>query len=353
MTAPARGPRGGTSRRPGRVAAAAVPSLALALLGGACASTSIPESLPGPTTTTTAAPPPAPVPQDPACNDGNVTQSLRPDEAAEESLATRAFPSGSYMAEIRDRGRLRVGVDTSTILFSSVNPQTGLFEGFDVEIARELAAALLGSRDAIEFVAIPYSARVDVLADGVVDMVVDTFTINCVREDRIDFSTQYFTSSQKLLVRVDDPSTGIADFGDRRVCAAAGSTSADNLRALPEPRPRVVEVTDQADCLVLLQQGQVEGISTDDTILAGMQAQDPNVRIVGDAFSAEPYGIGLPPNRPEYVRFVNAALEQVRSSGRWTELYEQWLSGLPGSNQPPAAAYEDPLPIDRLSTGGT
>jgi len=329
------------SGRTGRAVVAGVAGVVLALLAGACASTSIPESLPGPVTTTTAPPPPASVPQDPACTDGNVIQSLRPDAAAEEALDTRDFPAGSYMSAIRERGRLRVGVDTSTILFSSVNPQTGQVEGFDVEIAREMAAALFGAGDAIEFVAIPYSARVDALAEGTVDMVVDTFTINCVREDRIDFSTQYFTSSQKLLVRVDDPSTGIADFGGRRVCAAAGSTSADNLRALPAPAPRVVEVTDQADCLVLLQQGQVEGISTDDTILAGMQAQDPNVRIVGDAFSAEPYGIGLPPNHPEYVRFVNAALEQVRSSGRWTELYDAWLSALPGTNQPPSAAYEE------------
>jgi polar amino acid transport system substrate-binding protein len=341
MTAAAGSPPGRARNRAGRTVAAGAAALVLTLLAAACASTSIPESLPGPVTTTTAPPPPAPVPQDPACTDGNVTQSLRPDAAAEEALDTRDFPAGSYMAAIRERGRLRVGVDTSTILFSSVNPQTGQVEGFDVEIAREMAAALFGAGDAIEFVAIAYSARVDALAEGTVDMVVDTFTINCVREDRIDFSTQYFTSSQKLLVRVDDPSTGIADFGGRRVCAAAGSTSADNLRALPAPAPRVVEVTDQADCLVLLQQGQVEGISTDDTILAGMQAQDPNVRIVGDAFSAEPYGIGLPPNHPEYVRFVNAALEQVRSSGRWTELYDEWLSGLPGPNQPPPAAYED------------
>ena len=323
-----------------RGAGLAAIALTSALLAGACAA-DVPESLPGPTTTTTEPPSPAAEAQDPTCTPDNVTQSLRPDAAADQALATRTFPAGSYMQTIRDRGRLRVGVDTSTILFSSVNPRSGDFEGFDVEIAREMALALLGSRDAVQLVAIPYSARVDVLAEGQVDMVVDTFTINCVRDDRIDFSSQYFESTQKLLVRVDDPSTGIADFGGRRVCAAAGSTSADNLRALPAPAPRVVEVTDQADCLVLLQQGQVEGISTDDTILAGMQAQDPNVRIVGDAFSAEPYGIGLPPNHPEYVRFVNAALEQVRSSGRWTELYDEWLSGLPGPNQPPPAAYED------------
>ena len=53
-----------------------------------------------------------------------------------------------------------------------------------------VAAALFGSPDAIELVAIPYSDRVDVLADGTVDMVVDTFTINCVRDDRIDIRVE-------------------------------------------------------------------------------------------------------------------------------------------------------------------
>jgi polar amino acid transport system substrate-binding protein len=102
-------------------------------------------------------------------------------------------------------------------------------------------------------------------------------------------------------------------------------------------------VTDQADCLVLMQQGQVDAISTDDTILAGMVAQDRNVGIVGRPFSDEPYGIGLPPDHPEMVRFVNAVLDQVRASGTWNDLYEEWLVDLlPGGNiAPPAARYED------------
>jgi polar amino acid transport system substrate-binding protein len=313
----------------------------------------VPESLADAATTTTEPPAPAAEPQDPGCTDGvdgNVVESLRPDAAAADALATRSFPAGSYMAEIQARGRLRVGVDTSTHLFSSVNPRTGGFEGFDIDIAREMAAAIFGDPAAIELVAIPYSQRVAMLApDGggppAVDMVVDTFTINCVREDSIDFSSQYFMSTQKLLVRRDRDVAGIEDLGpEDRVCAAANSTSIEKLASLPEPRPVAVPVRDNSDCLVLLQQGRVDGISTDDTILAGMAAQDPNVHIVGDPFGDEPYGIGLPPGHPEYVRFVNAALEQVRSSGRWVELYDRWLAeDLPSETggQPPAARYED------------
>jgi polar amino acid transport system substrate-binding protein len=329
--------------RPGRTATVRAGALlaALGLVAGACSRTDVPESLAGPTTSTTA--PAAPRPDTPGCDPETVTQSLRPDAAAVAAAETGDIPPGSYMAEIRDRGRLRVGVDTSTLQFSSVDPSTGEFEGFDIDIATEIAIALFGSPDAVEFVAIPYSERVNVLTgDNQVDIVVDTFTINCARDAEIDFSSQYFASYQKLLVRIDDDADAIEDLADRRVCAAAGSTSIENILLLEEPRPEAVGVINQADCLVLIQQGQVDAISTDDTILAGMVAQDPNLQVVGDGFSEEPYGVGLPPDRPEFVRYVNAVLEQVRSSGRWTDLYDQWLFDLLDVDaDPPPAQYRD------------
>jgi polar amino acid transport system substrate-binding protein len=315
----------------------------------ACSQTDVPESLPGPTTATTAAPEPTP-PAPAGCTEEDVVESVQPPDEPEVT-------PGSYMQSIVDRGRLRVGVDTSTLQFSIVDPTTGAFEGFDVEIAREVAEALFGEgTDAIEFVAIPYSERVNVLAttddEGVplVDLVADTFTINCRRDEEIDFSSEYYTSEQKLLVPAGLPGdTTVQSLGDELgrtpvVCAAAGSTSVDNLNAL-EPAPEVLAVPDQADCLVAIQQGRVDAISTDDTILAGMVVQDPTLQVVGEGFSAEPYGLGLPPDEPEWVAYVNAVLEDVRSNGRWVELFDTWLRrplGIPADAAvtPPAARYD-------------
>jgi polar amino acid transport system substrate-binding protein len=310
--------------------------VALGLAVG-CTQTDVPESLPRPTTPTTAAPAePAPAPA--GCSEDTVTQSLRPDGPP----ATGEVDPGSYMATIRARGRLRVGVDTSTLLFSSVNPRTGGFEGFDIEIAEEVSTALFGTPDAIEFVAIPKSERVDVLlGDDPVDLVADTFTINCARAAEIDFSSVYFTSHQKLLVRTDEPATSVDELADDdKVCAPAGSTSLRNLEALPDP-PDVVAPRSQGECLVKLQQGEVAAVSTDDTILAGMVAQDPNLHIVGEPFSDEPYGLGLPPDRPEWVRYVNAVLEDVIASGRWSELYDELFLDRMGEADPPVAVYQD------------
>lgn len=314
---------------------------AAALVAAGCAHVGVPTALPGPTTTTgagssTTAP-------GPEC--GNPVASLRPTGPANSTVL-----AGSYMADLRRRGTMRVGVSVDTLLFGSVDPFSGLFVGFDNDVVREVAARLYGVEveraDAhITWVAIPNSERVDALVDGRVDMVAETFTINCRRRLKVDFSSEYFTSGQRILVRADSPARRLEELGGQKVCAASGSTSIDNIAAAaqrlsdPTKRPVPYPVPAQADCLVALQQGRVTAVSTDDTILAGMAAQDPNVRIVGPAISAEPYGLGLPKGHDEWVRYVNSVLEDLRGNRRWSQIYERWLAKLGPTPTPPSATY--------------
>ena len=106
-------------------------------------------------------------------------------------------------------------------------------------------------------------------------------TINCERWQQIDFSSQYFDAGQKVLVRTDSKATGIADLDGKRMCAANGSTNIDNLKNYP--KIKVVPVDDISDCMVLFQQGTVDSVTGDDTVLAGFVAQDPYAKIVGAA----------------------------------------------------------------------
>jgi polar amino acid transport system substrate-binding protein len=78
-------------------------------------------------------------------------------------------------------------------------------------------------------------------------------------------------------------------------------------------------------CLVLFQQGRVDAITGDDTVLAGLAAQDPYARVVGRAFSAEPYGVGVSQDHVDLVRFVNGVLQQMRTDGRLAKSYDRWL----------------------------
>jgi polar amino acid transport system substrate-binding protein len=262
--------------------------------------------------------------------------SLRPSGALPRP---GAMPAGSTMAAIAARGRLIAGVSQNTYLFGFRDSSTGEIKGFDVDIIKEIATAIFGDwRNHVQFVAITSAQRIPYVAEGKVDVVASTMTMNCARWEQVSFSSQYFDAQQMVLVPKDSTVTGIGDLGGKKVCAAAGSTSIQNIAAAAS-KPIPVAVSDWTDCLVLLQQGQVDAISTDNTILAGLAAQDPTTHLVGAGFSSEPYGLAMSQQVPDLVRFVNGVLEETRSSGRWTTLFRS--NNLLGPDTPPPARYKD------------
>jgi polar amino acid transport system substrate-binding protein len=251
------------------------------------------------------------------------------------------MPAGSTMAKIVQRGRLVVGVSQNAYLFGYRDSTTGDLVGFDIDIAREMARAMFGDPARIQFRAITTADRIPTIRSGAVDLVVRQTTMTCQRWQDVSFSSEYYSASQRVLVPTNSPVTNVADLAGRKVCAAAGSTSIANIAAkLPGALP--VAGVDASDCLVMLQQGQIDAISTDDAILAGFAAQDPNTRLVqGPAISAEPYGIMVAKESPDLVRFVNGVLERMRSDGTWAAIYRKWLSSLGTTPAPPVAKYQD------------
>lgn len=269
-------------------------------------------------------------------DDCNQEASLRPGPLPEPG----AMPAGSTMAAIAERGRLIVGVDQNQYLFGYRNPFTGQLEGFDIDIARQLARAIFGDPDRIQFRVVAGSEREAVLQSGDVDVVVRTYSINCERKSKVAFSTVYFYADQKILVRRDSEIRSAADLSGKRACAVSGTTSAAKLYGL-DPRPTVLGAPTWTDCLVMLQQGQIDAIGTDGVVLAGLAAQDPNVVVVGPNISVEPYGVGVKKENVDLVRFVNGVLERMRDNGTWEALYNAHLRSFGPSPGPPSARYQD------------
>jgi polar amino acid transport system substrate-binding protein len=252
-----------------------------------------------------------------------------------------AMPPGSTMATIAERGRLIVGVDQNTKFFGSRNPASGQPEGFDIDLAREIARHIFGDPNLIKFQVVDASQREKALQSGLVDLVVRTYTITCARKDIVDFSTVYYYAHQKILAAKGSGIHSAADLSGKRVCAVSGTTSLSRLFAL-NPRPTLLEVSTWTDCLVLFQQGQVDAISTDDVVLAGLEAQDHlNVEVVGENMSVEPYGVGVNKENSDLVQFVNGVLEQMRDDGTWERLYDAHLRSFGPSPGPPKARYRD------------
>lgn len=267
---------------------------------------------------------------------GDREASLRPGPLP----APGAMPPGSTMAAIADRGRLIVGVDQNTNLFGYRNPATGQLEGFDIDVAREIARSIFGDPNRIDLRVVEAGQRESALETGEVDLVARTYSITCERKKVVAFSTTYFNAVQRILALKGSGIDSAAKLVGKRVCAVKGTTSLAALLAL-DPRPTVTSVTSWTDCLVMLQQGQVDAISTDDVVLTGLARQDPNVEVVGGSIAVEPYGIGVKKENTDLVRFVNGVLDRMRDDGTWQRLYDANLRSIGQAPDPPTPRYQD------------
>jgi polar amino acid transport system substrate-binding protein len=263
------------------------------------------------------------------CNPKNAVDSLRP-------LGPPQVTPGSFMATIRHSGHLIAGVTQSTYPFGFYNPLDGKTEGFEIDILHAIAKAIFGNPNQIEFRAISDAQREPEIQSGAVDIVAHTMTILCSRLKKVDFSSVYFVAGAQVLVLKNSRAKSLADLGGKKVCATATSDSLGYIKAARHPIPFVA--ANFTDCLMRLQQGDVAAISTDNAILAGLAAQDPWTKIVGRPFTSEPYGLAISKKHADFVRFVNAVLQQMRTDGQWAADYRHWIR--PPVPAPPPAQYK-------------
>ncbi|MGA8258021.1 MAG: glutamate ABC transporter substrate-binding protein, partial [Nocardioides sp.] len=218
------------------------------------------------------------------------------------------------------------GVAADTYLLGSRNPATGRIEGFDIDMVDAIAAKIFGTAtNRVELKVITAAERIPQLQSGDIDIVARNMTVNCSRWQQIAFSQIYYDAGQKVLVGKDAGIRTVKDLDGKRICAPAGTTSIENIQVIA---PRAIPVTagDNSECMVLFQNGEADGVSTDDTVLAGLAAQDPYAIVLDTEFlTEEPYGIGVNAEDVDLVQLINATLEDMRDDGRWQRSYETWL----------------------------
>jgi polar amino acid transport system substrate-binding protein len=265
----------------------------------------------------------------------NATQSYDP----LPSLPPTSSITNARMREIISRGHLVVGVSADTNLFAARDPFTGKIQGFDIDIARAVAQSLFGSPDKIQLRVITAADRIPLLEKREVDMVVRNMTMTCDRWTRIAFSAEYYHSGQKVLVAKGSTAQTLEDLKGKRVCAPTGTSSLEKL--LSVKGPIAVTAPNHTGCLVLFQQGKADAITGDDTVLAGLAAQDPYTVVTkAPPITAEPYGIGFNKDDRYFASYVNVVLDGMKADGRWKAIYTKWLAGPLGpAPAPPVSVY--------------
>jgi len=193
-----------------------------------------------------------------------------------------------------ERDGVVVGVKEDQPGLGYLDVTTGERTGFDIDIARWIAASLGFDEDKIEFKPIASANREQAITNGDIDYYVGTYSITDKRKELIDFAGPYFITGQGLLVGADTEGVEkLEDLNGKTVCSATGSTPIQNIKAnFPEITPKEYDL--YSACVEDLINGQVDAVTTDQAILIGFAAQYPeDVKVVGDLFTEERYGVGF------------------------------------------------------------
>ncbi|HSO65279.1 MAG TPA: glutamate ABC transporter substrate-binding protein [Ornithinibacter sp.] len=215
------------------------------------------------------------------------------------------------------------------------------FTGMDVDVATFIAKELGVEAGDIEFIQAPSAQRETLIETGQVDMVVATYSITDARKEKIAFAGPYFIAGQDLLVRADDTSiTGPDTLDGKKLCSVTGSTSAQKVKETV-PGVNLQEFATYSECVTALASGAIDALTTDDTILAGYAAQEQykgKLKVVGQPFSEERYGIGLKKGDTAQCQKVTDAINKMVTDGEWQKIVDANLGPAgykPGAGNPP------------------
>ncbi|ROV69638.1 MULTISPECIES: glutamate ABC transporter substrate-binding protein [Streptomyces] len=252
------------------------------------------------------------------------------------------LPDSRTWTKAKRRGHLIVGAKEDQPYLGEKDPASGIYSGFDIEIARMMAASLGFEPKTIRFRTIASANRETALQNGQIDYYVGTYTINDMRKKLVGFAGPYYMAGQGLLVRTDENDiNGPRDLAGKTVCSAAGSTPYQRIAA-DYPKATLVAYDTYSICVDNLLTYQVDAVTTDDAILLGFAAKAPDeMKVVGKPFSEEPYGIGVPRSDNALRNALNDALEANEKNGNWKKAYEATLglSGAPAPTPPPIDRY--------------
>ncbi|MFF7991527.1 glutamate ABC transporter substrate-binding protein [Kitasatospora xanthocidica] len=264
---------------------------------------------------------------------GTAPQAPQAPQAAQQDQAdcdiTKSVPpsteDGPAVKAVKAKRSLVIGVDQNSYRWGARNPNTGQIEGFDIDLARAIGAAIMGDADKVVLKPVATADRIDAIKKGRVDLIVRTMTINCKRMEDVAFSKPYFNISQRVLVPKASPAKTIDDaVKGRTVCVADGGTGQAVIKDM-NTAGQVVTVGNQLDCLVLMQLGKVDATMTDNGLAAGQAAQDQTVRIVDGEAQPEVVGVAMLKESPDLTARVNQVLADYYARGDWARSYDRWL----------------------------
>lgn len=271
------------------------------------------------------------------CGDaGDEAEDTAEVEVAEN--AAEEFEEGTRMRELAEAGAITIGVKNDQPGLGFLAAGQDIPTGFDIEIAKILAADLGISAEDVQWTETISDNREPFLQAGRVDLVLASYSITDERRQLVGQTGPYLITGQQVLVPADSDIESIEDLKGEEVCSAAGSTSLANVEAAGAVG---VPADTYSICAEQVADGSVPAMSTDGSILAGLAAQyDGELKVVGEEFSEERIGVGYPQEYPEMCEWINETLTEAFENGDWAAAFEATL-GPSGVEVPEPPALDD------------
>ncbi|MGP4028006.1 transporter substrate-binding domain-containing protein [Actinomadura sp. 3N407] len=191
------------------------------------------------------------------------------------------------------------------------------YEGFDVRMAKEIARNLGFPARKVSFSPVSSKMREEAILSGQVDLVVGSYSVTPERKTKVGFAGPYYVAHQDILVREANPASirNLHDLAGKRLCTVPGSQSFHRVRTEQSVPAVPVEAKGYTDCLGKLIAGELDAVSTDDLILAGLASMAARtgdyMKLVNAPFSDERYGVGLLKDDVDGCEAVNEAITKM------------------------------------------
>lgn len=229
--------------------------------------------------------------------------------------------SSKEIKKIQKAGIIRVGVKQDVPNFGYYSPDTGKYEGMEVEIAKDIAKSL-GVK--AEFTAVTAQTREALLDNGQLDMIIATYTITPERQANYSFSKPYYLDEVGFLVNKSDGFKSIKSLNNKTIGVAQGSTTKVAIEEFGKANNlhfKFVQLGSCPELAISLYSTRISAFSVDKSILTGYQSKQ--TQILSDGFNQQAYGIASTKANKNLTNYINDLISNWQKDGHLKAIYKK------------------------------
>ena len=191
--------------------------------------------------------------------------------------------------------------------------------GADIEIAQAIAEKL-GRK--LEIANIDFDAALTGAATGKYDMAVAGITANDERRENMNFSVDYYTASQAIIVMADSAIKAATDLEGKTISCQEGTTGEQYLL---DNGFAIQSFKTGAEAITALTSGKVDAVVIDNAVAKALSdKQEGKTVVLDEALTKEAYAIALKKGNDELTAEIDAVLAELKESGKLAEIFAKY-----------------------------